>query len=260
MIYSEKSYQREKKTVERKLKKSDEVLEKKLRHLRNVVFSLESEALTALKEISKKFPLYSFEHSIESIMKHKQSGRPQKNKIGDCVGYKLNAQAKRNQEAIELLLNRKGRFILATNDLDTLAFSDEQILSEYKSQQDVEQGFRFIKDPWFMVDSIFLKSPKRIEALMMIMTLCLMVYNVGEYRLRTALVENKETLPNQINKPIQNPTLRWIFQIMEGISIVCFYKKNLHEPIKKIIANLNELRLKIIRLFGPTAQQIYGIG
>lgn len=260
LIYSEKSYQREKKTVERKLKKSDEALEKKIRHLRNNIFSSEPEALKALKEISRKFPLYFFEHSIESVLRHTQAGRPKKNEVGELVGYKLNAKAVRDQEAIELLQNRKGRFILATNDLDIVTFSDEQILSEYKSQQDVEQGFRFIKDPWFMVDSIFLKSPKRIEALMMIMTLCLMVYNVGEYRLRTTLVENKETLPNQINKSIQNPTLRWIFQIMEGISIVCFYKKNLHEPIKKMIANLNELRLKIIRLFGPTAQQIYGVG
>ena len=38
---------------------------------------------------------------------------------------------------------------------------------------------------------------------MMIMTLCLMVYNIAQYRLREALVEKKETLPNQINKPIK---------------------------------------------------------
>ena len=38
-----------------------------------------------------------------------------------------------------------------------------------------------------MVDSVFLKSEKRIEALMMVMTLCLMVYNVAQYRLRTVL-------------------------------------------------------------------------
>ena len=41
-----------------------------------------------------------------------------------------------------------------------------------------------------MVDSVF-KIPKRIEALMMIMTLCLMVYNIAQYRLREALVEKK---------------------------------------------------------------------
>ncbi len=51
---------------------------------------------------------------------------------------------------------------------------------------------------------------------MMIMTLCLMIYNVARHRLREALKNQNETLPNQLNKPVQNPTMRWIFQIMEG--------------------------------------------
>jgi transposase len=72
----------------------------------------------------------------------------------------------------------------------------------------VEGGFRFLKDPWFMVDSTFLKLPSRIEALMMIMTLCLLVYNVGQYRLRKSLEAQNTTLPNQLGKEISNPTLK----------------------------------------------------
>ena len=94
---------------------------------------------------------------------------------------------------------------------------------------------------------------------MMIMTLCLMVYNIGQYRLRCTLKERNETLPNQINKPVQNPTLRWIFQIMEGISVVHFFEKSICNPIKIFIANLNDLRIKIITLFGSSSQKIYGI-
>lgn len=48
-----------------------------------------------------------------------------------------------------------------------------------------------------MVDSIFLKSEKRIEALMMVMTLTLMIYNVAQFRLREALKIQNETLPNR---------------------------------------------------------------
>jgi transposase len=51
----------------------------------------------------------------------------------------------------------------------------------------VESGFRFLKDPWFMVDSVFLKSPQRISALMVVMTLCLLVYNIAQYNLRLRL-------------------------------------------------------------------------
>ncbi len=88
------------------------------------------------------------------------------------------------------------------------------MLGDYKTQQDVEGGFRFLKDPWFMLDSVFLKKPSRISALMMVMTLCLMVYNVAEHRMRKNLVANEETLPNQKGKAISNPTLRWVFQII----------------------------------------------
>ena len=102
------------------------------------------------------------------------------------------------------MLNSKGRFILATNDLDKENYQDQMMLNEYKEQQNVESGFRFFKDPWFMVDSIFLKSPKRIEALMMVMTLCLMIYNISQYKLRETLKEKNETLPNQLNKQVQS--------------------------------------------------------
>lgn len=164
-----------------------------------------------------------------------------------------------NKAEIELRLNRKGRFILATNDMNTEQYSDNQMLLEYKEQQQVERGFRFLKDPWFMVDSIFLKLPRRIEALMMVMTLCLMVYNIAQYRLRETLKAENETLPNQLGKPIQNPTLRWIFQIMEGISLVRFYDTAIEKPAREVMMNLNALRKKIIRFFGETACLLYGL-
>ncbi|WP_335012655.1 hypothetical protein [Nostoc sp.] len=43
--------------------------------------------------------------------------------------------------------------------------SNKQMLSEYKAQQSCERGFSFLKNPLFLADSIFLKSPERIEAL-----------------------------------------------------------------------------------------------
>lgn len=52
---------------------------------------------------------------------------------------------------------------------DITDYTLEEILEDYKERQDVERGFRFLKDPWFMVDSVFLKLPRRIEALMMVM-------------------------------------------------------------------------------------------
>lgn len=51
----------------------------------------------------------------------------------------------------------------------------------------------------------------------MVMTLALPVYSITQQRMRHELKRLETTLPNQIEKPVQNPTLRWIFQLMEGI-------------------------------------------
>ncbi|NEP82956.1 MAG: hypothetical protein F6K39_35365 [Okeania sp. SIO3B3] len=58
---------------------------------------------------------------------------------------------------------------MATNVLNTAELTGEEMLCKYKEQQSVERGFSFLKDPMFLTDSVFLKSPKRIEALGLIM-------------------------------------------------------------------------------------------
>lgn len=259
LIYSAQAYQREKKTLDKKLKDKDDALKNTLWHLGNEVFDCEKDAQAALKKIERKNSLHIIKSQIVPVMKYAKRGKPKAGEEKIISGFKVKSSFERSAEEINKLLNRKGRFILATNDLDKKSFPDKQMLEEYKEQQNVEGGFRFIKDPWFMLDSIFLKSPKRIEALMMVMTLCLMVYNIAQYKLRMTLKKANETLPNQLDKQVQNPTMRWIFQIMEGITIVQFYKDNLLNPIKEIITNINELRKKIIRLFGDTACHMYGL-
>lgn len=259
LVYSQQAYNREKKTFEKKLKKQEEALNKALWHLGNQVFACEKDAEKEIGKLVKTYDYYNIEKSIVPIQKYKNRGRPKPGERAEVIGYQIESAIKIDTLKVEQFLNRKGRFILATNDLNTENFSDEKMLKEYKDQQHVERGFRFLKDPWFMVDSVFLKSARRIEALMMIMTLCLMIYNVAQHRLREALKKQNETLPNQLKKPIQNPTMRWIFQIMEGIGVVQLFKENIIKPVKELISNLSELRKKIIRLFGITACQIYEI-
>ena len=259
LIYSQQAYEREKKTFEKKLKKQEDALSKALWHLGNQSFACEKDAEKEINRLAKNYDYYNIEMNIFTIQKYNKRGRPKSDDIAEAVGYQIQATIEIDRVKVEQFLNRKGRFILATNDLDTENFSDEQMLKEYKDQQHVERGFRFLKDPWFMVDSIFLKSARRIEALMMVMTLCLMIYNVAQHRLRETLKKQNETVPNQLNKPIQNPTMRWIFQIMEGVGVIQFLKKNITAAVKELITNLNDLRKKIIRFFGQTACQIYGI-
>ena len=167
-------------------------------------------------------------------------------------GYRIIDDLIENKLMITEALRKKGRFVLGTNQLDETQLPSMTILKEYKSQQNVEGGFRFLKDPWFMLDSFFVKTRERIEALMMCMTLCLLVYNFSQYRVRKTLSESDETVPNQLGKPIKNPTVKWLFQCMEGIAII-------RNDMMACITNLSNLRRQIIRLFGETACKIYGL-
>jgi transposase len=142
-------------------------------------------------------------------------------------------------------------FILATNQLDCEALSNAELIGAYKDQQKVERGFRFLKDPMFMASTLYLKSPKRIMALMMVMTLCLLVYAALEHRIREALKEFNETFPNQKGKPVANPTVRWVFQFFAGIHVLVI------EQMRELVLNLNEHHAALLKLLGERYEGLY---
>ena len=51
----------------------------------------------------------------------------------------------------------------------------------------IERGFRLIIEPQFFADSFFVKKPERVETILFIMSLCLLVYNLGQRELRKTL-------------------------------------------------------------------------
>lgn len=252
LVFSQQAYERESKTLMRRIAKEEAECLKACRHLDKHVFGCLSDAEKHVIQLNKKYRYHVLDTIFEPIEKYECRGRPNPSTPKVLAGYRVICTVQKNEEQITNVLNKKGRFVLATNQLNQEELPAETILTQYKEQQSVEGGFRFLKDPWFMVDSFFVKTKRRIEALMMIMTLCLLVYNFAQYRVRENLKDNNETLPNQLGKPINNPTVKWLFQCMEGISII---KTN----FQAMIANLDDLRCKIIRLFGATACQIYGI-
>lgn len=259
IVYSEQAYKKEKVTFEKQLEKQKEALKKKLWHMSNEVYACEQDAQKALAKEMENINYFQVSYSCIPVERYAARGRPSVNEKKIITGWCLQCDFSRYETSIERHLQKKGCFILATNDLNTTTYPDNQMLKDYKNQQDIERGFRFLKDPWFMVDSIFLKSEKRISALMMVMTLCLMVYNIAQYKLRSTLKASAQTLPNQLGKQIQNPTLRWIFQLMEGIAVVFFYGERGAHPIREVVTNLDATRLKIIRLCGSSACHIYGL-
>ena len=261
LMYSEHAYVREIATLEKNIQKEKEEVEKKLWHISNQSFGCEKDIDKLLKPLLKKLKYHQVHFHIESILKHKTQGRPKKTEDGSLpekviTGYALKAELITNESAIEKAKLTKGRFILATNQLDKKALPDEDILSTYKEQSGTESGFKFIKDNAFEVDSIFLKKAGRISALMMVMTLCLMVYGFAQYYLREQLKKHADTLPSQSGKLTDKPSMKWIYRLFHGVHVL---KIKCSGSTSHLVLNVNDLLKKIIRAFGDVACRIYSI-
>jgi transposase len=166
--------------------------------------------------------------------------------------YKVKANFERDETKIECEKNKKGKFIIASNDVK---IDSSEALKEYKGQQSVERGFRFLKDPLFFASSVFLKKPERIVSLGMIMVLSLLVFSVAQFKLRKALKEQKESIPNQLGKPTMKPTMRRVFQMFDGITVLIV----LENEVEKIVGilNLTEIQKKILALMGEDYKKMY---
>jgi len=254
MFFSEAAYHRECKTLDKNIKKEFDVQTKAWWHLSNRVFECAVDCLSEIETLKKKLKYHQVTAQVEDIKKHTRPGRPKPEDVAEVTGYKVSYELSKNAEKCEKARETKGRFILATNELDASIVSSADILKEYKAQSGTERGFKFIKDDTFQVDSVFLKTENRIEALMMVMTLCLMVYGVSEYELRQSLIKNNATVPSQTKKETQRPSMKWIYFLFRSINELHIQTDN---HTRKIVVNLNNLLKRIIGYFGQRAQAIY---
>lgn len=256
LIESQQAWHREIKTFQRHLDKTAQSLIKSLSHLNNQIFQCPSDAKQALKPILKSLQYHDIHYEIVPIEQYAEKGRPKADAVKIITGYRVQSCLSTRLEAVRSKREILGRFILATNQCDKSLLNNHDILKQYKEQSGVESSFKFIKNSSFELDSFFLKTPARITALMMIMTLCLMVYNFAQAHIRQCLKENNETLPNQLGKPVQNPTLKWIAELMNPIAIVTIMINNQKNTI---VTNLTATHQQVIAYFGAYALELYGL-
>jgi transposase len=256
VVCSEAATQRADKSVSKAQKREFEAIQKQLFHLQAKRFESQQSAQAALAALSGAWRYHQV--ATTELIEHTRyagTGRPSAKTPIKAIEWQIRADVCPDAEAIWRHKQHKGCFVLGTN-IAAKDLSDEEVIAAYKAQSQVEGGFRFLKDPLFFVSSLFVKKPTRIQGLLMVMTLALLVYSVAQRRLRQELARRKESLPNQINQPTQRPTLRWVFQLLEGIHRV---RLIVQDQVHDLIEGLNEVQIKILRLFGQNACQIYQI-
>jgi transposase len=136
VVFSEKAFTREERTLEKKMEKA-----------------WKYHKLKGIEVVERR--------------KRKGSGRGRPENGEDLERfYQIKAGFEEDEGAIRKALLRRGKFIVATNELD----------SEIENED-------------------------RIVAMVMVMGLALMVYSLAEHKLREALEKENETIPDQRKKP-----------------------------------------------------------
>jgi transposase len=256
VVYSEGAYQRAEATLLKAQHKEQRRLDKAVMHLQAQRFASPEQALTALEALTETARYhYLAGHDLMAHKRYAGHGRPRANSPVKAIEWQLQARFRVDEPRLEALRQTRACFIIATNIPD-YELNDHAVFQTYKNQASVEHGFRFLKDPLFFVSSLFLKKPSRIQSLLMVMTLSLLVYTLAQRRLRRQLARTDDTLPNQIDVPTATPTLRWVFQMLEGIHRVVIPHQL---GVQTLIHGITALREKILRLFGKAICQKYQI-
>ena len=251
LVYSEQAYKREKITFDKKIFKESALTKKSFKKLSAQPFSCKTDAIIQLEKWQKKQKFQQVSNiNIKAIGRYKKKGKPAKDKPCDFYEYYIEGNLYSVIDKQQAILKTKGLFIIATNDVRKQLGMDE-FLTLYKSQQNVEHGFRFLKNPEFLTSSFYLKKPERIEALLMMMTCCLMVYAGLEHKIRTGLKEKNLQFKNQKKKDYQNPTTRWVFFCFKGIDVLTV---NNQAPI---LVNVEERHRIIIEALGSPYRDVY---
>jgi transposase len=242
-------------TLQRQVSKAQTSWEQKCWHLSNRRFACAADARAAAERELKEKPGWLDLHT--TLVAHPQyagKGRPRKDGSPSCYQWQLELTLSVNFLQVVQEVFRKACWIVGTNILEPATLSDQALIGTYKDQGGVERGFRFLKDPLFLASSVFVKKPERIMALSFIMVLCLLIYRLAEFRLRSRPDETQQTIPDQVQKPTARPTMRWVFQCFEGIEL-------LHVQTTAtslvLVLRLQPVHHLILQLLGPLYEKIY---
>lgn len=255
LIHSEKAQKREQTSLQKRVARQAQQAAKQLRKLSRRRFACEADAQQAVAKLEQTWRYHRAQITLHTLQRYPRPGRPQAGQSPQVVGYQVKGQVVEDPQEVAKAQCRLGKFILATNELDGKTLPADQLLSVYKAQGvSVERGFRFLKDPLFFAESLFLKRPQRLMALLMVMGLALLVYALAERKVRQALKRTRQTVSNQLGKPTQTPTMRRLFQVFEGIDLLI----SQHNDFKqRQVLNLQPFHRQILNLLGLNVQKCY---
>jgi hypothetical protein len=114
--------------------------------------------------------------TISPTPQYKKRGCPGPGAQPDHIVSHIGGALASRSAARQARVDQHSCCILATNERDEVPLPAREVLAGYQGQAYAERGFRFLNEPQCLAASLSRKKPARIMALVMVMTVCLLVY------------------------------------------------------------------------------------
>ncbi len=199
---------------ERRVKKLERILEKdrvEMERLAGEQEKIEYACLPDAQAAVLRLPKGRFHELVGRIEEEPicATGRPKADGTRKIkrTSYRLKISIKPREEAIARARKEAGCFVLVTNEPEEAVggLGSQELLRAYHDQHSVEQNFGFLKDP-VIVNALFLKTPRRIEALGLILVMALMIWRLMERTMRISLKESNTKVVGWNNRQTSRPT------------------------------------------------------
>ena len=247
VVYSQAALARAEATLNKASAREEAATHKPLLHLQAQRFATPEAAQEALTALAKGWRSHLVDaYALSDPTRYARKGRPPPSTPVKAIAWHIQAHVRPHEAAMGHQKPYHACFVLGTT-ICASELGDTEVIAAYTRQSRVEGGFRLLKDPLVFVSSLLVKKPCRIPGLLMVMTLALLVYAVAQRRLRQPLAHHPETVPNHINHPPMSPTVRWVFQLLEGIHRV---RVPVQGQMHALLEGLHDLQINVLRLFG----------
>lgn len=223
VVHSSSHDKRRHKSIEKELKVSRKELEELLEVESRKEYFCESDAVAQaerLKGIKSEYYKLEFETEERLYYHRGRPGKDGKRKIKDRK-YGLKGQIVEKKDSLTKKQEEAGCYVLLTNlpDDGQDGHTGEEVLRGYKEQHGIEQNFSFLKDP-LIVNDLFLKKPKRIEALGLVLLISLLIWRLLERSMRQYVKNTGTKLSGWDNKPTDRPTSFMLTSKFQGILVI----------------------------------------
>ena len=260
VVHSDAYDQRRRKKVDRAIAKEQEELTKLIKSRQKIDYACLPDAQAAADRMEAA-TYHQLTIEIGPRARYAR-GRPRLDGTRrlKAMRYGLKISVQLDEEAVARFREEAGCFVLISNTLaeGTGSTSARELLSIYKDQHSVETNFGFLKDPVF-VNALFLKSPRRIEALGLVLILALTIWRLMERTMRLNLAASKSTITGWEKRRTSRPTSLMMTTKFIGVFLlVSSLHRRLAEPFTEIqIQYLRALEVTPNAFLNPHATTHY---